>query len=325
MRSAFIPAAAIWILASLPAPTFAQAVNARLSGVVSDASNAAVPDVQVTARETKTGVVSKTRTNDLGIYRFETLAPGLYNLELEKQGFQTLSRPGIQLSVGSVLAIDFKMEVGTVATAVTVEGGAPLVETTSTTLSSFFGERRIEDLPINASGAARNVYDLITTQAGTTPSGANANDAVGPHVHGARAAGSNYQLDGADDNQRQKANSNQFSVPIPVEAVGEFRVLTNNFNAEYGHNVGFVANAITKSGTNEFHGSAWEFLRNDVLDAKDASTQRTSARMALRQNTYGVSVGGPVLKDRTFFLRLGALPQGERIYGFGGGAYPGFH
>ncbi len=302
-RSALFPLTALWILAFLPAPLFSQAVNARLSGVVSDPSNAAIPDVQVTARETKTGVVSKVKTNDLGIYRFETLAPGLYDLQLEKQGFQTVSRPGIQLSVGSVLAIDFKLEVGSVATAVTVEGGAPLVETTSTTLSSYFGERRIEDLPINASGAARNVYDLITTQAGTTPSGANANDAVGPHVHGARAAGSNYQLDGADDNQRQKANGNQFSVPIPVEAVGEFRVLTNNFNAEYGHNVGFVANAVTKSGTNELHGSLWEFLRNDVLDAKDASAQRTSSpKAALRQNTYGASVGGPVLKDHMFFF-----------------------
>lgn len=282
---------------------YGQAVNARLSGFVSDPTGAAIPEVQVTAKETKTGVVSKTTTNDLGIYRFETLPPGLYDLQLEKQGFQAVVRPGIALSVGSVLAIDFKLEVGAVATAVTVEGGAPLVETSSTTLSSFFGERRIEDLPINASGGARNVYDLITTQAGTTPSGANANDAVGPHVHGARAAGSNYQLDGANDNQRQKANSAQFSVPIPVEAVGEFRVLTNNFNAEYGSNVGFVANAVTKSGTNELHGSAWEFLRNDKLDAMDASAQRSSAtKSALRQNTYGLSVGGPVLKDRTFFF-----------------------
>jgi hypothetical protein len=275
----------------------AQSTSASLSGTVLDSSGGVVPGAGVSAVQVATGVASRTVTNDSGQYSFPSLTAGTYQLSAEKPGFRKTSVNNVLLEVGGRTFLDITLELGqtTEIVEVTADADNPLNYVNSS-LGGTITERKVLDLPVSS----RNVLNLTTTQAGT----------VGANFNGARRGNLNIQIDGInvmDARINQGVNSMIFA---SVDRIAEFRVLTQPIDAEFGRGSGQVQ-MITRSGTNEYHGSVFEFHRNTVLNANsffnnlngtDPNTGKPiSPREDLIRNQYGARAGGPVLKNRTFF------------------------
>jgi len=296
------------LVLSLAGALQAQSPNASVTGRVADPSKASVPDAKVTLINKGTNLRYQGVTNESGSYYITDLLPGTYRLEVNKIGFKTVIKPDIILHVQDVLEINFEMTLGSVVESITVEGGAPAIQTTTSSLSAVVNSTTVRELPLNG----RSWTDLATLQLGVSavqiqPAITNGLDrgtrGFGDQlsISGARPGQNNYRLDGASINDYTNgAPGSVLGGNLGVDAIQEFSVLTSNYSAEYGKTSGGVINAITRSGTNSFHGTAYEYLRNSVLDARNFFDRGSIP--PFKRNQFGASAGGPIRKDRTFLF-----------------------
>jgi hypothetical protein len=268
-----------------------------LRGTVKDPSGAVVPRAAVTVVQQGTNVSRSTTSSEQGGFELPALPVGLFELDITAPGFKRFVQRDIDVTLGHVVVADAELQLGTVTEVVSAETSAPLVETTNTQLGAVMSERTVTGLPLNA----RDTYQLLQLQPGVESEiGANlfyGSDQPGSvSVNGGRGRSNNFMVNGADAND---LFVNLAGVQPSPDTIQEFRVLTNTFDAEYGRNSGSIVNVVTKSGTNQFHGDGYEFLRNRVLNARGFFD---AARPDFKQNQFGGTLGGPVRRDRTFFF-----------------------
>src|SRR5487761_890498 len=298
----------IFVLAFLlAAPVYGQVVGATMSGVVSDPSGAVIPKAMVSIKNTATGITTNVTTNSAGLYTAPNLIPGPYEVTVSAPGFQTEARTGITLTVGAQQELNVTMRVGQTTQTVSVSGQAPTVQLASSTLSGVVNSTTVRNLPLNG----RDWTQLATLQPGVNsvptqaPNGTNtvrANRGYGNQmsISGTRPQENNYLIDGISVvDYSGGAPGSSAGISLGVDAIGEFSVLTANYSAQYGRTAGGIVNAITRSGTNQFHGDAYEFLRNNALDARNFFD---AGRPPFRRNQFGASIGGPIQKDKMFFF-----------------------
>ena len=294
-------AAAAAMVAALDAPAHAQVATGTILGNVKDASGA-VPAAQVTATNLDTQAVRTTATDAEGQYVLTLLPVGNYKVDITMTGYKNFSQSGIRLEVGRNARIDATLEPGTIQEVVSVVADAPLLETSSAALSRTVGQNEVLNLPL----VNRDLYSLLTITGGVT-SNDNSNSLGGPEqlttINGSQKAQVGtvgFQLDGGNNTAGLRGTGNP--APNP-EAVQEFRVITNSYAAEYGRYPAGVVDVVTKSGSNQWHGAAFEFFRDEKLNAKRWAPPGTpSARDPLDRNQYGGAFGGPLRNDRTFFF-----------------------
>lgn len=279
--------------------TAALAQFAQVTGRVTDGSGAVVPDVKITIVNTGTGLSRDTATNELGYYTLPLLPPGAYKIAAEKAGFGGKQRTGIVLEVDQRAALDFTLEIGAVTQQVTVEAAAPLLDTVGPSVGQVIENRRVVELPLNG----RNYSDLALLSSGAS-NPVSGGRLGGFSSGGQRISANNYLLDGADNNSYELAGAGRISemVKPSVDAIQEFKVQTNVYSAEYGRGTGAVVNVTIKSGTNDLHGSLFEFVRNDAFDAKNFFASPTAPAPKYRRNQYGFSAGAPVIRNKTFLF-----------------------
>jgi hypothetical protein len=285
----------------------AQLPTATILGVVKDSTGAIVPGAELSARNTDTGQTRTATSAANGAFRFSALPVGAYEVRAEHSGFQTAIRSGIILAVQDEAVVNFTLELGAIEQTVTVSEQAPLVNTTSGSLGGLVDEQKVSDLPLNG----RNYIDLTLMQTGVEEH-KNASKTGGLtgtifSSNGAPIRSNNFLLDGAI--MQNFAGVNAASVSgssLGVEGIREYRVITNSFSAEYGMTMGSQMVIVSKGGSNAFHGSVFEYLRNSVLDARnffDYQTPTSPGRLPpFKRNQFGGSFGGPIRKDRTFFF-----------------------
>jgi hypothetical protein len=303
----FILALAASIQFGLPVKLSAQVVGATLSGTVTDTSGGVVPNADVTAKNVSTGIARTAVTSGSGLFTVPNLQPGPYEITVAAGGFNTDVRTGVTLNVGQELVLNFTVKPGMAVQKVEVNAEAPTVNLANATLGGINDSTTVAELPLNG----RSWTDLATLQPGVHLSQdqppINAGDRVKRGlgleltISGARPQQNNYMLDGVNINDY--ANAGPGSVlggNLGTDAVAEFSILTTNYAAEYGRTSGGVISAVTKSGTNQFHGSAYEFLRNSALDARNFFDPAKIP--PFRRNQYGGSAGGPIQKDKTFIF-----------------------
>ena len=301
----------------LTQPSHAQIVNASLYGSVTDQSGAAIPGASIIATNVATGVGIKTTADATGNYLFPSLPPATYNITVEKAGFKTTLISGVTLLVDQKARVDAQLQVGGVTATVEVSGAAPLVETKTASVGTVIGEKEVSDLPLNLRrlttlailvpgtvDAQRNGYAV--TPAGSSPFGTDVTYTAG----GGRDSSNTLLLDGMES---RAWSTGGFAQLPPPDAVQEFKIQTNIYSPAFGKTSGSTMNLVTKSGSNEFHGDVYEFLRNDKLDARNFfATNQTdpvtgaeipdSARPEYRRNQFGFTGGGPIRKNKTFFF-----------------------
>ncbi|MEO8128740.1 MAG: carboxypeptidase-like regulatory domain-containing protein [Bryobacteraceae bacterium] len=273
--------------------------TAQVTGTVVDASNATVPGATVTATNLDTGVSRATTANDAGNYLVTALLPGRYRVTAEAPGFKMLKREPVTLAVDQVARIDFSMEIGQTRETVTVEASGVILDAATSTIGSVVENRQISEIPLSG----RNPLDLVGLSTGIRIQGGfgGKNGSLGNFSSNGGLANANAVL--VEGLALDLAQMNSPSFVPPVDATQEFRVQTNKFSAEFGRTSGAVVSISIKSGTNELHGSAYEFLRNKLLNANNFFQNRAgNARPNLIQNQYGASIGGPIKKDKTFFF-----------------------
>ncbi|HKV37577.1 MAG TPA: carboxypeptidase regulatory-like domain-containing protein [Blastocatellia bacterium] len=311
---------AIGVLAAsllVPAPLRAQVSGATLTGTATDAQGAAVPNAKITALNTATNVSTQTTTNAVGAYSITNLNPGDYQVSAESAGFsKTVST--VTLTVGAKQELNFSMQVGQVQQTVEVTSAAPQVQLASSTIGGVVESTQIVQLPLNGRDWASlaqlqpGVASVRTQEVVTQPGGDLRGLGTQMTVDGNRPTQNVYRLNGVIVNDYSNAGpGNVLGGNLGVDAVQEFSVLTTNYSAEYGFTSGGVINAVTKSGTNQFHGSAFEFLRNSALDA---SNFFETTKGQFRRNQFGGSLGGPIKKDKIFvFGAYEGLRQSKAI------------
>src|ERR1700694_4708798 len=294
----------------LPARVSAQVVGATISGTVTDSSGSKMASVDIVITNVGTGIATSTATKGEGTFTVPNLQPGNYEISATAKGFSTLLRKGITLTVGQELILNLSLQVGSVSETVTVTADAPTVNLANATISGVVEQATVAELPLNG----RSWTDLAILQPGVHQSQNQTPITAGDRVKrglgieltisGARPQQNNYLLDGVNINDY--ANAGPGSVlggNLGTDAVAEFSVLTTNYSTEYGRTSGGIITATTKSGTNQFHGSAYEFFRNDALDAASFIDNANGVPKApLHRNQYGGSAGGPIQKDKTFIF-----------------------
>ncbi len=299
----------VGLLLSLVASTEldAQVDTATIVGTVQDSSGGIVPDAAVTATEVNTNIKTSTRTDSSGNYAITPLKVGNYTVSVEAQGFKKEARGGIVLQVQDRTRIDFTLQIGSLAEVVNIEAAAPVVETETSSLGDVVTSQQVTDLPLNG----RDFTQLATLTTGVikiTESSGNINGATSQSngnaggafaVNGTRGNLNNFMLDGIDNNSNDNAGN---ILQTNVDAIQEFRIQTSGYSAEFGRSGGAVINATIKSGTNQFHGTAFDFLRNDVLDARNFFEPPGSPKAPFRQNQFGGTLGGPIRRNKLFFF-----------------------
>ncbi len=309
------------ILFSLSASlALGQAVTGVIVGSINDTGGAAVAGAKVTITETSTGIARTVTTNSEGGYVVPYLPPGAYKIEIEKQGFKKFSREGVQLATGERLRIDAELTVGNINETVSVSTTAPLLQTENADVNQAFEAKKVQELPLNG----RNFQSLIVLVPGVVPSNSQVGIFDNPQgtqflqVNGQNNSANNFQIDGVDNNEPLLGLVVQ--IP-PAEAIQQFSVSTSNYDAEFGRAVGAVVNVTTRPGTNEFHGSLYEFHNNSAFKARNYFNLTRGSDGKIRvpnaiKNQFGGTFGGPIVKNRTFFFgdyqgqyqRLGRTP-----------------
>lgn len=289
----------------------AQATGATLSGAVTDPSGAVLPNAQVAVKNTATGVVTNGITNSAGLYTVPNLLPGPYEVTTAATGFQAEVRSGITLTVGEQQVLNVKLRVGGTAQTVSVTAAAPDVQLSTSSIGAEVDSTTVRELPLNGrdwtqlAALQMGVSQLLIEAPAATSSSRSARG-LGNQlaVSGTRPQENNYRLDGISIvDYTGGAPGSTVGVALGVDAIAEFSVLTANQSAEYGRTAGGVVNAITRSGTNEIHGDAYEFLRNSSLDAANYFDDAENIKKPeFRRNQFGASAGGPVLRKKTFFF-----------------------
>src|SRR5712672_2888709 len=281
---------------------------AGVKGVVTDSSGAVVPGANVVVTNLDTGTRRETATGESGEYQFPLLQPGRYSIAARKQGFKQVTRSGVDLELNQNAQIDFTMSAGEVSETIEVQSSAPLLESNTSSVGQVIEARALSDLPLNG----RNFAQLAILGPGVTGVGYSASGTIGSGTrpddmrpgtelfsNGNREQSNNFMLDGVDNNFRRNG---LITLRPSVESVREFKIQTNLFQAEQGRNPGATINVITKSGSNAFHGSAYEFFRNTQLDAKNFFAKPGSRKAQYQQNQFGASLGGPLRHDKLFFF-----------------------
>src|SRR6267378_1697504 len=285
----------------------AQSTGGRIRGTVMDPSGGAVVAASVTLINEATHATREVQSGANGEYIFLEVPVGTYEIDAVSQGFKKYARKGIVLNLNEVVSVDLTLQIGGSTEVVEVTGAPPIVDTTSTQLGAVVNERSSTQLPLNT----RDVFQLLQLQPGVQSQIGNnlfyGSDKPGVvTVNGGRGRSNNYSVNGGDSND---LFANLPAVQPSPDSLEEFRVITNSFDAEYGRNSGAVVNVVTKSGTNNFHGSVFEFFRNDVLNAHGYTFQPTP-KPPFKQNQFGGTLGGPIKKDETFIF---GSYEGRRI------------
>ncbi len=277
---------------------YAQIGQGEITGEIKDRAGALVPQAKVIATEVRTNQVFTSVTGAGGAYTLTNLRPGLYSLAVEVSGFKRYVREGLQLTTGERIRLDVELTAGSIDENITVEADAPLLRTESGSLGQVIPNRRITDLPLNG----RNFFSLITLAPGVAaPPPTTAGPSL-PRLNGGRPRVNEFLYDGISALQPEPG---QVAFNPVIDAIQEFKLETNSPPAEFGRFNGGVVNLTTKSGTNELHGTAFEFLRNEALNARNLFAPATAAnpsKPVFRRNQYGFAVGGPIIKDHTFFF-----------------------
>ncbi len=287
--------AAVAVLTCTPVRSLAQSTTAVIQGSVHDPSNAVIPNADVTATNTQTNEAHTVKSTGSGDFVIPNLPVGAYRVEAVAPGFKKVVREGLELTINAAVRADLTMTVGEQTEVVQVTDVAPLVNTYTSELGQTVENRRVEELPLNG----RNVYGLFQTLPGVSRTSiptVQSRDNNNVSFNGQRPGTSNFLLDGGFNNDIWRNQGN--SGPNP-DAVQEFRVISSNASAEFGRLPGAIINIITKSGTNQFHGSAYEFLRNNYFDAAPYFQRSVNP---LKQNQFGGSLGGPILRNKTFLF-----------------------
>jgi outer membrane receptor protein involved in Fe transport len=279
--------------------TPAQQVTATMRGTALDPSGASVASATVTATQTETGYTRSAITDAQGDFVLVELPVGHYRLQGEAKSFQKFLQDGLSLEVNQTARVVIRFSIGSETSQIEVVADAPLLENTGSSLGKAVGEREIQDLPLNG----RHFTQLGTLQPGVVPitpglaqAGGSLRNGQAYAVNGQRPESNNFLIDGADNFNNVDGG---FVMEPPVDAIAEFRILTHTANAEFGHSTGSTTNIVTRSGTNSYHGSLWEFVRNDAFDAKSFFAQSVEP---LKRNQYGGTFGGPARRDKTFFF-----------------------
>lgn len=279
---------------------WAQKDTGNIVGTVRDQSGALIPNANVTVEDVDRGTTFQTSTKATGEYVAGPLKIGRYRIVVEKQGFKKTSVGPIELNLQERPSIDVTLHVGGINEQVVVTSQGPQLETENSDLGQVVTSQRILSLPLNG----RNYAQLAQLSAGVAPAepGSRAEKTYGFSANGARALQNNFLLDGIDNNANlgDVLNESTYVIQPSVDAIAEFKVQTNSYTAEFGRGNGAVMNAAIKSGTNQFHGDVYEFLRNDVFDARNAFG--SERKQAYKQNQFGATLGGPIIKNRTFFF-----------------------
>src|SRR5437867_12932053 len=294
----------IWLPLTLSCPSLWAQATAQISGTVADQSGARLPGAEVTATQTGTGLSRTVVSNETGTYILPSLPIGPYELEVSLPGFRTFAQTGIVLEVNANPVINVSLAVGQVTETVEVQANAALVETRNVGVGQLMETQRILELPLNG----RNVTELITLAGAAVQTGVSSTrgmqNQADIRVAGGLAGGVAYALDGALHTNRY----DNLSLPLPFpDALQEFKVETSGLAASQGLSAGAQVSAVTKSGTNDFHGNAFEFLRNDLFNATEyfaavdpATGQKKHS--TLKRNQYGGTVGGPIVPNKLFFF-----------------------
>jgi len=297
--TAWVSLLALGILLVAARPAMGQAVNATLLGTVTDSSGAAVASAKVTITETNTGISRTSQTNDSGNYVFPDLPPGTYTVTAEQTGFKRASRASIDVIVNTTQRVDLDLQPGDVSQTVTVEAETPILQTERADTGRKLETVLTQNLPL---GTNRNFQNLLNIVPGTTRATFqhsqffNASSSLQTEVNGQLRQGNNYQIEGIDDNER--TGLLQILVP-PLESIQTVDVSTSNYDAELGRASGAVVNVILKSGTNNFHGAAYEFVRNSYFNARNFFDPSVGH---LAYNYFGGNIGGPIKKNKLFFF-----------------------
>lgn len=283
-------------------------ISAAVNGTITDSSGAVVSGATVTIISMDTGTRRVATTAEDGLYHFPSLASGVYSLSVQKTGFKQVTQEDLRLELSQVARVDFTLSPGAVTESVQVQASAPVLESDTSSIGQVIETKAVSDLPLNG----RNFAQLAILGPGVTGVGYSASGTIGSGTrpddmrpgtelfsNGNREQSNNFMLDGVDNNFRRNG---LITLRPSVEAVREFKIQTNMFQAEQGRNPGATINVITKAGSNAFHGSAYEFLRNARLDARNFFSRPGSAKPQYQQNQFGASFGGPIKRDRLFFF-----------------------
>ncbi len=282
------------LISIFPGIVFGQ-VTGNISGYVTDPSGSAIPQARVTATLVEQNTSYTAESNGEGFYNFPTLLSGTYTVTAEKSGFQRLTKTDVILTVNQNVRLDMKLALGQVTQSVTITGAAPLVDTSSAAVSGLVDDQRITDLPLDG----RNIIGLSLTVPGVLNVNApqmlsDARSGPTMDVNGGRGDHNLFTFDGAYFNNPSRNTGMNYPAP---DAIQEFRIQTANFSAEYGRNPGSQVTVVSKTGTNQFHGSIWDFLRNDDLNARNFFS---SSVPTIKENQFGGAAGGPIKKDKVF-------------------------
>jgi len=295
---------------SLPVKVSAQTVGATVSGTVVDPTGAVIPSVKIVLQNVSTGSVMNAATNGVGVFTAPNLPAGVYIITASAQGFSTLVRKAITLTVGQELVLNLNLQIGNTSQTIEVTTEAPTVDLANATVGGVITEATVESLPLNGRSwsdlaiLAPGVHTVGNQPAISSTDRTKRGMGLELSISGGRPQQNNYLLDGVNINNYTNAGPGSLlGGNLGTDAVGEFTVLTTNYSAEYGRTSGGVISAITKSGSNQFHGSVYEFLRNSSLDAANAIDNLNGvSKPPFRRNQFGASAGGPIQKDKTFIF-----------------------
>jgi outer membrane receptor protein involved in Fe transport len=286
-------------LVLVPSAMFGQATTGTIQGTITDIQGAAIPNCTVTVTNTGTGISRKLTTDEAGRYLASSLIPGIYEVDVEANGFKISQMKSITLNIGQVLGENVTLQIGGATETVSVEAGASTVATETSTSSNgqVIDNKQVVELPL----ANRQFYNLTEIAPGVLPPAQNSTLGFrgGFNVNGAPETDNQFLVNGTFNNDM---GTNQPSFRPSVETIGEFKVLTGVYSADYGRFAGGQIVMITKQGSNKFHGSAYEFIRNGAIEAKPWSATPQTVNPAFKQNTFGATLGGPVLRDKAFFF-----------------------
>src|SRR5882757_5786486 len=286
-----------------------QSTYGSITGLITDPSGAAIGDARVTLTNLGTAEKRVQPTGSDGLYSFVNLIPGNYRIEIEKQGFKRITQEPVVVQVQQSSKIDVSLPIGQASETVEVTSETPLLQSETSSLGQVVEQRKANELPLNG----RNVFNLITVSPAAVAQGGSGGSPVGqnPFSWGNYQVGGSFANQGAEYLDGQPLNIGYINLPIIIptqDSIGEYKVQTNNQGAEWGKFSGGIVNLSTKSGTNSWHGSAYEFFRNKVLNANEYFNKKAQLENGLKnepppwsQNQYGFQIGGPVIKDKTFF------------------------
>src|SRR5713101_1167571 len=287
---------AVFAVLALTFSAFAQVQNGQFDGAVTDPTGAAIANAKVTVTNPATDLSLSTTTNSSGSFTVKEVPIGTYKLTVEAPGFKTVSSSGVQANAGTIAHVDFKLQIGKASEVIEVTGAAAQVNTEDSKLASTVSSTQINNLPLNG----RNVFDLMQLSTGAVNvKGVDFENGHSTVVNGLREDFNGFLINGVSN---KGLSGGAVNVPIQ-DTVEEFQQLQLNMSSQYGNSAGGTVNLVTKSGTNAWHGSGWEYIRNDVTDANKFFLNKDGVKkLPVRFNQFGLTLGGPIVKDKLFFF-----------------------